>query len=121
LFHFVFGLGLGFYDGFFGPGTGTFWALAYMVLLGFNMTRATAHTKVMNFASNVASLGAFLVAGHAYLGAGLCMGAGQWIGARIGSRVVVKKGVKFVRPIFIAVAVAITARLLWQNFARTAT
>src|SRR5258705_379961 len=46
LFHFTFGLGIGFYDGFFGPGTGTFWALAYMVLLGFNMTRATAHTKM---------------------------------------------------------------------------
>jgi uncharacterized membrane protein YfcA len=118
LFHVLFGMGIGFYDGFFGPGTGTFWALAYMVLLGFNMTRATAHTKVMNFASNVASLGVFLAAGHAYLGAGLCMGAGQWIGARIGSRVVVKKGVKVIRPVFIAVAVAITARLLWQNFAK---
>ncbi|SRR6266540_620560 len=120
LFHFSFGLGLGIYDGFFGPGTGTFWALAFMLLLGFNMTRATAHTKVMNFASNVASLAVFLAAGHTYLGAGLCMGAGQWIGARLGSRVVVKKGVKFIRPVFIAVAVAITARLLWQNFAKAA-
>ena len=119
-FHFIFGVGLGFYDGFFGPGTGTFWALAYMVLLGFNMTRATAHTKVINFSSNVASLGVFLAAGHAYVGAGLCMGAGAYIGARLGSRVVVKKGVKFIRPVFIAVAVAITARLLWQNFAAAA-
>jgi uncharacterized membrane protein YfcA len=118
LFHFAFGLGIGFYDGFFGPGTGTFWALAYMVLLGFNMTRATAHTKMMNFASNVASLGVFLHAGHAYYGAGLCMAAGAWLGARLGSRTVVKKGVKFIRPAFIAVAVAITARLLWQNFAK---
>jgi len=118
VFHFVFGLGLGFYDGFFGPGTGTFWALAYMVLLGFNMTRATAHTKVMNFTSNVASLGVFLYEGHANYGAGLCMGAGAWIGARLGSRTVVKKGVKFIRPVFIVVAVAITARLLWQNFVK---
>ena len=118
LFHVVFGLGLGIYDGLFGPGTGTFWALAYMLLLGFNMTRATAHTKMMNFASNVASLGVFLAAGHVYFGAGLCMGSGQWIGARLGSRVVVKKGVKLIRPVFIAVAIAITARLLWQNLAK---
>lgn len=117
-FHVVFGLGIGCYDGFFGPGTGTFWAMAYMTLLGFNMTRATAHTKAMNFASNVASLGVFLSAGHAYVGAGLCMAAGAWIGARLGSRTVVKKGVKFIRPVFITVALAITARLLWQNFAK---
>jgi uncharacterized membrane protein YfcA len=84
------------------------------------MTRATAHTKVMNVTSNLASLGVFLAAGHAHFGAGLCMGAGQWIGARLGSRVVVKKGVKLIRPVFIAVAVAITARLLWQNFAKAA-
>jgi uncharacterized membrane protein YfcA len=120
LFHFVFGLGLGFYDGFFGPGTGTFWALAYMVLLGFNMTRATAHTKLMNFTSNVVSLGAFLAAGHAYFGAGLCMGAGAWLGARLGSRVAIKKGVKFIRPVFIVVALVITARLLWKNFSKAA-
>lgn len=119
LFHFVFGLSIGAYDGFFGPGTGTFWAMAYMTLLGFDMTRATAHTKLMNFASNVASLGVFLAAGHAYVGPGLCMAAGAWIGARLGSRTVVKKGVKFIRPVFITVAVAITARLLWQNFARS--
>jgi len=50
--------------------------------------------------------------------AGLCMGAGAWIGARLGSRIAVKKGVKFIRPVFIAVALAITARLLWQNFAK---
>jgi uncharacterized membrane protein YfcA len=46
------------------------------------------------------------------------MGVGAWIGARLGSRTVVKKGVKFIRPVFIAVALAITARLLWQNFTR---
>lgn len=115
IFHFAFGILIGFYDGFFGPGTGTFWALAYMLGLGFNLTRATAHTKVMNFTSNVVSLGVFLVAGHVHYLAGLCMGAGQLLGARLGSRVVIRKGAKLIRPIFIAVALAITARLLWQN------
>ena len=115
-FHVVFGLVIGFYDGFFGPGTGTFWALAYVLALGFNLTRATAHTKVMNFTSNAASLAVFLVGGHCHLTGGLCMGLGQLLGARLGSKVVIRKGVKLIRPIFITVALAITVRLLWQNF-----
>ncbi len=116
LFHVLFGLGIGFYDGFFGPGTGTFWALAYVLALGFNLTRATAHTKVMNFTSNASSLAVFLIGGHCHLTSGLCMGMGQLLGARLGSRVVIRKGVKLIRPIFILVALGITARLLWQNF-----
>jgi uncharacterized membrane protein YfcA len=116
-FHFIFGLGIGFYDGFLGPGTGTFWAMAYVLGLGFNLTRATAHTKVMNFTSNAASLAVFLVGSHCHYGAGLCMGLGQLLGARLGSKTVIRRGAKFIRPIFIAVVIAITARLVWQNFA----
>ena len=55
-FDLLFGLGIGFYDGFFGPGTGTFWTMAFVLGLGFNLTRATGYTKVMNFASNLSSL-----------------------------------------------------------------
>ena len=117
VFHIVFGLSLGFYDGFFGPGTGTFWAVAYVLGLGFSLPRATAHTKVMNFTSNVASLAIFLIGGHCHLGAGLCMGLGQVFGARLGSKTVIRSGAKFVRPIFVAVVLAATGRLLWQNFA----
>jgi uncharacterized membrane protein YfcA len=116
MFHVVFGLGIGFYDGFFGPGTGTFWAMAYMTALGFNMTRATAYTKAMNLTSNVASLGAFIFVGHTHYGAGLCMGLGQMLGARLGSRVVIRKGTKWIRPVFIGVVLTMTLRLLWQNF-----
>ncbi len=117
LFYAVFGLGIGFYDGFFGPGTGTFWAMAFMLVLGFEMKRATAHTKLMNFTSNLASLGVFLVGGHCHLYAGLSMGLGQLVGARLGSRVVIHRGANWIRPIFITVALLITLRLLWQNFA----
>ena len=63
-FELIFGLGLGFYDGFFGPGTGTFWAMACVLFLGYNLTRATAYSKVMNFASNLSSLCLFLAAGR---------------------------------------------------------
>ena len=115
-FYALFGLGLGFYDGFFGPGTGTFWAMAFMLGLGFNLTRATAHTKLMNFTSNVSSLVVFLVAGQCHLLGGLCMGCGQMIGARVGSKVVIRKGSRFIRPIFVSVAMVITLRLLWTSF-----
>lgn len=115
-FHFVFGISIGFYDGFFGPGTGTFWAMAYMLLLGFNMTRATAHTKVMNFTSNAASLAVFAWHGHVHIAAGFCMGAGQLLGAWLGARMVILKGTRWIRPIFITAVIAVTARLLWKNF-----
>jgi uncharacterized membrane protein YfcA len=116
LFYAAFGLLIGFYDGFFGPGTGTFWAMAFMLGLGFNLTRATAHTKVMNFTSNAASLGVFLLAGQAHFLAGATMGVGQLLGAQLGARVVIRKGTRFIRPVFILVVLAITAKLIHRNF-----
>ena len=117
-FHITFGLALGFYDGFFGPGTGSFWALAYVLLLGFNLTKATAHTKLMNFTSNAASLVMFLLAGKAHLVAGLVMGVGQLLGARLGARMVIARGARFIRPIFITVVLAISVRLLMTTIHR---
>lgn len=114
----LFGLGIGFYDGFFGPGTGTFWAMAYVLWLGFNLTRATAYTKVMNFASNISSLVFFLFAGHVVFAAGLVMGIGQLAGARLGSRMVIARGTKFIRPVFITVVLALTAKLIYDNYRR---
>ncbi|MCW5554097.1 MAG: TSUP family transporter [Verrucomicrobiae bacterium] len=116
-FDWLFGLGLGFYDGFFGPGTGTFWTMAFMLGLGFQMTRATSYTKVMNFGSNVASLVFFLLGGQVLFVAGLVMGAGQLLGARLGSRMVVRRGTEFIRPVFIAVVLALTLKLLYDAFA----
>ncbi len=117
-FDVLFGLGIGFYDGFFGPGTGTFWTMAFVLLLGFNLTRATGYTKVMNFGSNLSSLVFFLAARKAVFGAGLVMGIGQLLGARIGSRMVVRKGTGFIRPVFILMALALTAKLVYQGFSR---
>lgn len=115
-FDVVFGLGLGFYDGFFGPGTGTFWAMAYMLGAGFNLTRATAYTKVMNFASNLSSLAFFVLGRNVLLGAGLSMGFGQLLGARLGSRLVIAKGARFIRPIFISMVLALTVKLLYDAY-----
>ncbi len=117
-FDLLFGLGLGFYDGFFGPGTGTFWAMAFMLGLGFNMTRATASTKLMNFASNIASLFFFLLGRNVFFLPGLTMGIGQLIGAKIGSHMVVTRGTKFIRPIFLTVVVVLALKLLYATFSR---
>ena len=80
--------------------------------------RATACTKLMNLTSNVASLGFFLCANHVLFAAGLAMGLGQVAGARLGAKTVLKRGTKFIRPIFISVVLAITAKLLFENFAK---
>jgi uncharacterized protein len=115
-FDICFGVLLGFYDGFFGPGTGTFWAMAYMLGLGFNLTRATGYTKVMNFASNLSSLLFFLRGGKVLFTAGLVMGLGQLLGARMGARMVISRGTRFIRPIFLAVVFALCAKLLYDAY-----
>jgi uncharacterized protein len=111
-FDVLFGLGIGFYDGFFGPGTGTFWTMAFMLGLGFNLLRATGYTKVMNFASNLSALIFFLMRGNVRYDYGVVMGIGQLLGARIGARLVLARGAAFIRPIFLLVVVALAIRLL---------
>ena len=113
-FDLTFGLLLGFYDGFFGPGTGTFWAMAFVLALGFNLTRATGYTKAMNFSSNLCSFLLFALAGKVNYGAGIIMGVGQLLGARLGSRMVITRGTKFIRPVFITVVLTITGKLLYD-------
>lgn len=115
-FYLVFGLAIGFYDGFFGPATGTFWAMGFVLCLGFNLTRATAYTKVMNFTSNLVSLVFFLANGFVSLPEGIVMGLGQFTGARFGSHLVITRGSRFIRPVFITVVLAVSAKLLWQSF-----
>jgi uncharacterized membrane protein YfcA len=113
LFYAFFGLLIGFYDGFFGPATGTFWAMAFVLFLGFSLARATAYTKVMNFTSNAISLVFFVRGGFISYPEGVVMGLGQFAGARIGSRLVLSGGSRIIRPLFIIVVLAITAVLLW--------
>jgi uncharacterized protein len=116
-FYVLSGAAFGFYDGFFGPGVGSFWAFAFIAALGFNLTKATAHTKVMNFTSNVVSFFIFLAGGVVLILPGLVMAAGQIVGARIGSSMVVQRGAKFIRPIFIGVVLLTTLKLLYNRFA----
>ena len=117
LFQMVFGLGLGFHDGFFGPGTGAFWALAMVTLAGLDLRRATAATKVMNGTSNLTALLFFALGGKVVLTVGLAMGAGQIVGAVLGSRQVMKRPPGFVRWFLIASVSVTAAKMLWERLA----
>jgi uncharacterized membrane protein YfcA len=117
-FALLFGLGLGFYDGFFGPGTGSFWTIAYVLVLGYNFSKATGYTKVMNCTSNLAALALFALAGKIKFVAGGVMAVGQVTGAWVGAGLVVKRGARFVRPIFLTMAALTIGRLLWSEFVR---
>ncbi len=112
LFAIIFGISLGFYDGFFGPGTGSFWTVALVALIGLDLRSATGYTKATNLASNLGSLVIFLAAGSIHFGAGGAMIAGQLLGARLGSGLVIRKGAGFIRPVFLTVVFAMTIKLL---------
>lgn len=114
-FYLLSGIGLGFYDGFFGPGVGSFWAMAFVVGLGFTLTKATGYTKVMNFTSNLVSLALFLVGGHVLFRAGITMALGQIIGAKIGSGLVIRRGAKFIRPTLVAIVILTALKLLYDR------
>jgi uncharacterized membrane protein YfcA len=115
LFYAVVGTMLGFYDGFFGPGVGSFWAIALVFGLGMNLTRATGYTKVMNFTSNIVSFAVFLLGGYIWFTAGLVMGAGQIIGSRTGALLVIRRGARFIRPVFVLVVILTTLKLLYDQ------
>lgn len=111
-FALVAGLALGTYDGFFGPGTGSFWMLALVSLMGMELRGATGYTKAANLASNVGSLLVFLPAGAVHFPAAGAMILGQLCGARIGSSLVIGKGAALIRPVFLVVVFLLTAKLL---------
>ena len=110
------GTGVGFYDGFFGPGTGTFFAAAFVLLLGHNLIRATAGTKVLNFTSNFASLLVFAAAGKVLWPVGIAMGVAQIAGAWIGARLVTRFGSSLVRPLLVSVSMVISISLLLRHW-----
>ncbi|MEO5916115.1 MAG: TSUP family transporter [Luteolibacter sp.] len=110
----LFGIALGFYDGFFGPGTGSFWTIGLVALLGMDLRHATGYTKAANLASNLGSLCIFLAIGSVNFPAAGAMIAGQIFGARLGSGLVIRKGSAFIRPVFLCVVFAMTLKLMWD-------
>lgn len=104
---------IGFYDGFLGPGSGCLFVLSFVSLLGYNLSKATAYTRLLLLATNLASLGIFILGGNIVWRVGLCMAIGQWIGARIGSRTVMLKGSQLIRPMLVSVCLLLIVKMVF--------
>lgn len=104
------------YDGFFGPGTGSFFMLAYVMLAGLGVLRATAQTKMLNFASNTGSFLVFAFSGHVLWMTGLGMALGQLAGATLGSRLAVRVGARLIKPLLVVTSTGMALRVLWQSW-----
>lgn len=111
LFGFTIVPAIGLYDGLFGPGTGSFFMLAFVALLGFGVLKATAHTKLLNFSSNIGSFAVFVFAGAIVWKVGLLMGVTQFLGARLGAGVAMRVGSKIIKPLLVITCIALAIRL----------
>ncbi|MGF1723228.1 TSUP family transporter [Photobacterium nomapromontoriensis] len=109
------GTSIGFYDGFFGPGTGSLFTVCFVLIAQLGIVEATARTKVLNFTSNIAALLFFIVAGLPIWEIGLAMAVGGFIGARLGAKVVVTKGRKLIRPMVVCVSMVMAIKLLIEQ------
>lgn len=108
---------IGFYDGLLGPGAGAFYMLGFVMLAGYGILKATAHTKLLNFASNLGGLTAFALVGQPLWLLGALMAVAQIAGATLGSRLAMKIGAKVIKPLLVVTSTALALRLIWQMFA----
>lgn len=105
---------IGFYDGIFGPGTGSFFMLAFVTLAGYGVLKATAHTKLLNFASNIGAFAVFSMSGAVDWRIGILMGVAQFLGARVGAHTAMKNGAKLIKPLLVTVCLVLAAKLLFS-------
>lgn len=103
---------IGAYDGFFGPGTGSFMTTALVTLGGLGLVRATAQTKYFNLASNLAALTVMIAGGHVLWVAGLAMAVANILGAQLGAHAAMRFGARAVRPVLVVMCLALTVKLL---------
>lgn len=103
---------LGFYDGLFGPGAGSFFMLAFVTLAGYGVLKATAHTKLLNFASNIGAFAFFAASGVVSWRIGLLMGVCQFVGARVGAGMAMKNGAKLIKPLLVVTCVVLAVKLV---------
>jgi hypothetical protein len=107
---------LGFYDGFFGPGAGSFMIFAFVRWFGLDFLHASSAAKVVNFATNAAALAYFVPSGHVLWGIGLAMAVFNIGGALLGARLALRHGSGFVRGTFMVVASLLICRLVYDTF-----
>lgn len=103
---------VGVYDGFFGPGTGSFMTTALVALGGLGVVRATAQTKFFNLASNLAALAVMISGGHVLWKAGLAMAVASIVGSQVGAHAAMRYGGRAVRPVLVVICLALTLKLL---------
>ncbi|CEK30408.1 membrane protein [[Clostridium] sordellii] len=105
---------LGFYDGFFGPGTGTFLAFSLIKIYGFDFLSASANTKILNFTSNFVALILFMINGQILYSVAILYAISMILGGYIGAKVAINKGSKLIKPIFLIMSIAVGFKLIYQ-------
>lgn len=110
----VLGLVIGFYDGFFGPGTGSFFVFLLVRWLGYDFLNASASAKLLNTTSNVAAVSLFAWKGHVWWHYALVLAAANVIGSVLGTRMALKHGAGFVRGVFLLVVSALIIKTGWD-------
>lgn len=115
LFAPLMGFTIGFYDGIFGPGTGSFFTAGFVTLFGFGVTRAVGSTKVLNATSNAAALMFFIYAGEVVWAVGGAMIIGQFGGGYLGAITGMRFGARLIKPMIVIISTAMAVRLLWPQ------
>lgn len=115
-FALIVGFSIGFYDGFFGPGTGSFFMAAFVLLAGASLIEATAQTKVLNLTSNLAALLFFTLGDNVLWTIGLMMAAAQILGGYAGAHLAINHGERLIRPLVVIISSAISIKLLISRY-----
>ena len=110
---FVMALTIGFYDGFFGPGTGSFLIFGFLYL-GYDFVTAAGNAKALNFASGVGALVSFAMSGTIVWSYGVIMALAMIAGAIFGSRMAIKKGASYVRPLYLLVTTLLIGKQVYE-------
>lgn len=110
------GVVLGCYDGFLGPGTGSFWTTIVMSLYKLDLLTASGVARVMNFVSNIVALITFMLLKSVDYKIGICMGIALMLGAQIGAHSAIRFGARFIRPVFLTVVIVMAVRMIWGQF-----
>ncbi|MER5424277.1 TSUP family transporter [Streptosporangium roseum] len=113
----VTGVGIAFYDGILGPGTGTFLIIAFTTILGMDFVSGSAHSKIINSCTNLGALLVFAYQGHVLWLLGLAMAVCNITGAQLGARMALRRGAGFVRAVLLCVVIAMVAKLGYEQFA----
>lgn len=105
---------VGFYNGFFGPGTGTIWSVVLVKMVNLDIKEAIMYAKPLNFIGNIASLVVFLFSGKVYFLAAIFMGSGSLLGGKLGAHIVIYKNLKTIKFIIVAVMACTTAAAFFK-------